>query len=191
MSNIIDITKYPLSCKHHFIFDANIWLYLYWPNQNIYKDESRIYSDFLKKVRQSNSKIYLFSLILSEFINIWVNEFYRTQKKVYRNKKEWKKSPDFPECLEGLLPVYKKIRSATIPSDDLFRNAPIIEIIENLGNYDFNDGYYQYLAAHSQKDKLKYKFIVVTHDDDFGMADSSITILTANHTLIRSKQTRN
>jgi len=191
MSNIIDIRKYPLSCKHNFIFDANIWLYLYWPNQNIYKDESKIYSDFLKKIRQSNSKIYLFSLILSEFINVWVNEFYRTQKKVYGNKKEWKKSPDFPECLEGLLPVYKKISQAAEPLDDLFSNAPIIEIIKNLSNYDFNDGYYEYLAAHSQKDKLKHKYIIVTDDVDFGMADSSITILTANPKLIRSKKTRN
>ena len=51
MTNIFDITTYSPKKDEPFLFDANIWMYLYCPLGNYKRKTIRIYDQFLKQLQ--------------------------------------------------------------------------------------------------------------------------------------------
>ena len=77
----IDVSKYHPKSKDTFFFDNNIWMYLFCPllgaSQQRYING---YSEFLEKVLNAESSVFVSSLILSEFYNAYIQLDYKRVK---------------------------------------------------------------------------------------------------------------
>src|ERR1700722_17294960 len=74
MSNIIDIRKYLPNKFDHFLFDTNIWVYIFFYTANVGQKRIKPYSAIYKKILTSGSAVYISSLILLEFIGVCIRK---------------------------------------------------------------------------------------------------------------------
>jgi len=58
------------------LFDANVWLFLYSPQYGPNDSRVRVYSAAIKNILNARSRIFVDSLIFSEFINTWARFTY-------------------------------------------------------------------------------------------------------------------
>lgn len=186
MNNIISIDNYEPNQKDRFLFDTNIWMYLYCPLGNYKKVVISKYDAFLKRAIQKKSSIVLTSLVLSEFFNAYLRlEFNLLKAKEpdrYKDfRRDFKTSKSYNKlmitikstCQNHILKLGKRI-------EDRFSSIDINELLKNIQLHDFNDKYYIALAGYED---LK----IVTDDKGFKKNILDIQILTANHQLLRSK----
>ena len=163
---ILDVSNYEPEEHDKFIFDTNIWISIFEPLGNRNQIAQDKYSSFFDKILLSKSKIYISSLIISEFVNsvlrIDFNFWKRDKnnpnldfKRNYRNKDKCKeKSKEIAKTLT------RQILSNCICVNDNLKKIGINGILDNLENSDFNDLYIAELAKNK-----KYK--IVTDDRDF------------------------
>lgn len=184
MNNIIDISSYTPKKSEPFLFDANIWMYLYCPLGNYNKKIIRIYDQFLKQIIQANSTIYISSLILSEFFNAYCRLEFNIKKKKnpsrYNDyKKDFRTTQEYCDLITIIKTTVKnQILKLAHRIDDEFSNIDIDKLFSIIGISDFNDGYYHIFAE--QKN-----ITIVTDDRDFWIKNSNVKILTANKYLLK------
>ncbi|MEA3450841.1 MAG: PIN domain-containing protein, partial [Bacteroidota bacterium] len=65
----IDINTYSPKASDKFFFDNNIWMYLYCPIGSYKEILVQKYSNLFGKILEVGAKIYVSSLVLSEFYN--------------------------------------------------------------------------------------------------------------------------
>jgi len=183
MNEIVDISKYNPKRNDKFIFDTNIWIYLFYPMGNYNEDITKKYAGFLKKVLQSESSIYIFSLTLSEIFNTSMRlEFNIKKNHLHKNidfKKDFRNTPEGKKLTSDILMIIThKIMKIATRIDDKFSNIPVNRLFDQIENYDFNDRYFLLMA---DLDKFK----IVTNDSDFAISSEiSATILTANEKML-------
>lgn len=184
MSKIIAIDSYQPQDKDKFFFDTNIWMYLYCPIGNYNQEIIRKYDGFLKRVLLAKSSIFISSLVLSEFFNTYTRLEFNILK-----KKEPSKYQDFKRDFRRT-ELYKKLVlqiKATVKTqilklakrlNDKFSYINLDELFKDIERSDFNDNYYQLLAA---TENIK----IVTNDYDFASTRKvPVPILTANYKLL-------
>lgn len=174
MMNKISIDSYTPKASDEFFFDNNIWMYLYCPIGNYKQHIVSKYSVFFAKILESGAKIYVSSLVLSEFFNsfsrldfnIWRNSKKKDYKKDFRPTDRFKEtSKTIVNTIEGrILGVAERI-------NDKFTDMTIEDISDKCEDLDFNDSYYIELAK-------KHNCKIVTNDSDFLSISDDIEILT-------------
>jgi len=186
MNIIINISSYSPKKSEPFLFDANIWMYLYCPLGNYNKRIIRIYDQFLKQLIHANSTIYISSLVLSEFFNAYCRlEFYIKKKKNPSRYNDYKKDFRTTQEYRELMTIIKKTVKSQILKlaqriDDEFSDIDIDKLFSIMDKSDFNDCYYHILAEHKN-------IAIVTDDRDFGIKNSNVKILTANKYLLKQQ----
>ncbi len=172
--NKIDVTKYTPKVADRFLFDNNIWMYLYCPIGGYNDHVSEKYSDFFGKILDVGAKIYVPSIILSEFYNSYV----RLDFNIWRNKEEkdfkrdYRPLDRFKEISEVVInSIESRILGIAEKINDSFDEINLDQLTKNIGSLDFNDSLLVELAT---KNKLK----LVTHDKDFLDANAEIDIVT-------------
>ena len=184
MNNIVDITKYTPLAKDKFFFDANIWLYLFCPIGDYKKNVIAKYDEFLKKIIESKSSIFISSLILSEIFNRWLRLEYNILKekepsKYHDYKRDYRGTEIYDKQVKYIkMVVEKHIMRVSKRIDDKFSSISLDNLFENIENYDFNDNYFLIIANLEG-------FKIVTHDSDFVSQKISVPILTANKKALR------
>ncbi len=171
--NKINITDYIPKPNDKFFFDNNIWMYLYCPIGNYNQYVVDKYSDFFGKILDVKAKIYVSSLILSEFYNTYIrldfNIWKGKEKKDF--KKDYRPLTQYKTTSETILnSIESRILGVSERINDEFSDIPINKLIEKIGLLDFNDSYYVELAK-------KNCFKIVTNDKDFENVEDDITIL--------------
>lgn len=182
MSNIIAIDGYQPQNKDKFFFDTNIWMYLYCPIGNYKRRVTEKYDGFLKKVLQARSSIFISSLVLSEFFNTYT----RLEFNMFKGeepldfKRDFRGTDDYQRLMINIKTIVKRqILKVSERLDDKFSNMDLEELFENIEQSDFNDNYYQLLAA---AENIK----IVTDDYDFASTRKiPVPILTANYKLLK------
>ncbi len=183
MKKIIDINSYIPSKTDNFIFDTNIWLYLFCPLGGYKALIIQKYENFLVKVIKANSSIFLTSLILSEFINRYVRLDFNIKNQIHPGqypdfKKDYYTSQDF---LNTIKTVQATIRQQMVKIakniDDKFSNYNMTDIMNDIDKVDFNDLCIEELASIS-------KCKIVTDDKDFKITSKGVEILTSNPKLL-------
>ncbi|MBU2446277.1 MAG: hypothetical protein KJ666_12015 [Bacteroidetes bacterium] len=183
MKKIIDIRSYSPSKTDNFIFDTNVWLYLFCPLGGYKTLIIKDYEDFLVKIIKVNSGIYLSSLILSEFINSYIRLDFNIKKHTNPNqfvnfKKDYRPSQDYSNTVSTVRATLKQqIIRITKNIDDGFSNYNLTDIINNIDKSDFNDLCTEELSSISN---LK----IVTDDKDFKISTKTIEVLTSNPKLL-------
>jgi len=185
MNNVIDVETYVPQNGDKYFFDANIWLYFYCPMISISNYKKTIiskYDGFLKKVINSDTTIYVSSLIASEIINAWLRldfNILQRKKTVQNNyKRHYRGSNYYHSTVEGIKAVFNNqlLKISTL-LDDRATEISMPDVLSGLEKIDFNDSYYHQLA---KLDNL----LIVTDDADFAELDTGISILTANQKLL-------
>lgn len=185
MSNIVEIDSYTPKASDKFLFDANIWLYLYCPIGNYKKETIKKYDGFLKKAIRSKSSIFISALILSEIFNTWLRlEFkilkknypikYRDFKNDFRNTRKYKGSVSIIKTV-----IMSQIMKIAERIDDKFSNISLDELFTKIENSDFNDNYFLTMANLEG-------FKIVTDDSDFAFSRGiPVPIITANRRMLK------
>lgn len=177
MSSVLDIKSYSPNKTDQFFIDANILFYLYCPLGDYPKNIIDEYSVFIKKVINSGSKIFISSLVLSEFINRFGRLEFELWKSTIGNprkdyNRDFKKSNEFKTCMRLVKKIIQKqILSYITLIDDEISNLNISAILSDIDKIDFNDRYYIALAI------LK-NLKIITHDKGISKFPCPVTVIT-------------
>lgn len=164
-TKVTDITSYSPKSSDVFLFDTNIWIFLFCPLGGASKNQQQIYSSFLKSVKSSRSTIFINSLILSEFANTFLKIDFRLwevsrrpEKLIY--KRDYVGTSRYKETVKLVTCSINEILRFCDKGTDNLNSLGIDRILSRFQQIDFNDSYYIELSAFS-----KYK--IVTDDHDF------------------------
>lgn len=186
MNNILPIDKYKPKSDNFFL-DANIWLYLFCPLGGYNAKVIGKYDNFLKHALQTRSRIYVSSLVISEFINAYIRLEFKLLQKEYPHKykdfkRDFRNTARYSTQMNDISNIVKnKILKNTERIDDEFATINIDALFDSIGTSDFNDKYYVSLCT--RKDMK-----IVTNDGDFLKIKTHVDILTANETMLKSRQ---
>jgi predicted nucleic acid-binding protein len=177
-----NISTYAFSKGETFLFDANVWLFLFpGPSASI-PSFFRKYSDAYKRILKAGASVILDAIVLSEYLNGYCRiEWKALHKDKYKNFKDFRCSADFSSV--GQIAAYfaKQILSKSIVHDFPFSKLDINQIISDFegGQSDFNDGLLSQTCRH-------HGWKMVTDDKDF--KTGGIEVLTSNPQLLRACQ---
>lgn len=170
---LFDIEKYIPVEEEAYLFDTNVWLYLYSPvtQYNYYIVE--IFSRFMHKCLDCNSKIYVTSLIISEFYNTIMRIEYKS-KHHDMYKREFRDTQALGDDIHSIIKycILSKAQKLNDSFDEIDDNS-------FNGMYDFND---YYLVQLCKKHNIK----IVTNDSDFKKFSKDVDIITLNSNYVES-----
>lgn len=176
---IIDIRKHNPSGSEHYLLDTNIWLFLYCPIGNYREDIVSKYSFFYNKLLKAHSTLYTTSLILSEFINVYLRmdcKINETSRDKY--KSDYRPSPAFLKTFEIIEQTVKgKILNQVKCLDDEMNKMSFDQILCDSRRSDFNDAYVSNLVRGKGID-------ILTDDRDFSKLVRNHNIFTGNPKLL-------
>lgn len=169
-ANIIDIRSYSPRSSDLFLFDNNIWMYLFCPLGNYNQKRQEIYSSFLQSVKVANSTVFINSMVLSEFANSylrmdfgqWKNEFGFPDADF---KKSFVGTDRYMDTVEEIKINIQKILKFCERTTDSFNAVDMSNIFGHFVNIDFNDSYYLELSRLNN-------WKMVTDDRDFVKVDN-------------------
>lgn len=155
---------YAFNSEDKILVDANILLFVFCP---LSTNENKIdtYTDMLQALNDSNSKLYLCSTVVSEFINRWLRLDFKKHMQDKDNskdfKKDYRKSARYKTVIQQILKQIRKLQeNYNIDQiNDAFENFDIQHAYNEKEN-DFND----LLIAHISN---KYDLKVLSDDRDF------------------------
>lgn len=174
-TEIADIRTYRFKKEDRVLLDANIWLHIDGPNPTGW--ETEVYSDALKRIRASQTAIYLNVVILSEFINRYARIHQRWAQQ--EDFKEFRKSAEYGPVAASIASAARRILKQCHWVANTPEKNTITKLVDDFESEhaDFND---LVLAETCRSQGLT----LMTHDRDFRA--SGLTILTANRTLLAS-----
>ena len=164
-----------------FLFDANIWIALCWPDyQHFSTNHSDLISTFLDKCIKMKCKILLPSIVVSEIIN----RIFRNEHKLYSqnnhplNYKDFRKTTAATDVIKDIRTVFLsqlirlEERGVIEKIEDSFFEFSISTALEQLNQIDFND----LLILEICK---KQDIYLVTNDSDLLKMKETIPMLTS------------
>lgn len=181
MSNkATSIQKYQFAEGEKFLFDANIWLYLFPAPSSSSRPFVRVYSAAFKEMLTANVVFVINSTILSEYLNRYCRiEWDALYKSTYPNFKHFRHSKDYHSVGQNASAFAQAILKQCSAADDGFSAVDLIPILKGfeLGKNDFNDG----MIADACR---RNAWTLVTHDADF--TEGGIKVLSDNARLLNA-----
>ena len=178
---ILDIRKHNPSRDNKYFLDTNVWMHLFSPTTKYPDKHSPPYIAFYDKARREGSKVYVATMVISEFVNSCLRLDCEAQGISRKNyKKTYRLSRPYFKMMEAMRHIV--INKILIKSEFLNDNMSKMSfntVFSDANHTDFNDAYFSNLI----KDK---DIILVTNDGDFHHLANNHTILTANRKLLRS-----
>ncbi len=182
--SIIDIKSHQPQTDNIYFLDCNVLMYTFYTNGSYAADLVYDYSLLITKIINTKSKLILTDVLLSEFINTYIQtEFHRLARlnrwphtKEYF-KKTFKLSTEYEDILQEIkciitrqmIPVFTLV-------DDEFSKTSFNNMFDNPSSFDFNDRYYGYCMA-------PINAYIVTNDSDFSDV-TQCNIITKNQALL-------
>lgn len=175
-----DISTYAFSEGETFLFDANVWFYLFPGPSGSLPHYMLSYSDALKRMMTAGASVALDAIVLSEYLNRYCRiEWNALHKGNYSDFKVFRCSSDFSDVGQSAAFFAARILSISLAYDLPFSQVDIKQVISDFesGLSDFNDGLLnQTCRYHGWK--------MVTNDKDF--SNGGIEVLTSNPVLLRA-----
>lgn len=174
-----NIGNYTFTAADKVFFDANVLIYIDGPI-GLYKPNlQKKYGDAYNAMLTSGVEMYVSTLVLSEFINVWLRSSFETYNKRLKSSitfKYYRNSKDYECEIKTLCSVLKKrlnnIKVVDIDCD----NYGIVAILTDLETSpsDYND------HIHARTCIL-HGLSMLTHDGD--MKNFSIPLISANESI--------
>ena len=162
---MINVSSLYNTSKNEKVFiDTNILIYLFSPGF-VSSNEKYIeqYSEILDILLQNDAKLYISSVVVSEFINRILRIDYEKNKDVYPNfKQDYRKSEKYKETLRLILKELKKILKISNKINDAFDDFDLLLWYQRdtNQNLDFNDLQIAFIV---ENNNLK----LLSNDSDF------------------------
>ena len=182
-SKIVDIRRYQPSGGERFLFDANPWLFICWPNGDYEKEKATYYSGLLRTAMQKKCEIVITATVLSEIVNRVLRAEYgilkaKSPSEFADFKRDFRGSATYKATLKDIaLVVERQILCYAKPIDDGFSNVSVVRIVAGMAKGDFNDCCYSWLAS------LR-GLVLVSNDGDFSSVAENVTVVTANWKMV-------
>lgn len=158
-----------------FIFDTNVWLAIYGITTDNTNPQTKIYSNFYRKVLENNKKIYLLGTITSEYIHRSLKLRYDTDQSVNKRIKIHQQT-NYREWLKQIADEVSYLIDDCEKLDDGFINSDPEGMCRNCIDKTIN--YNDLIISDICKTK---NITLVTDDRDFSCED--INIVTRNRRL--------
>lgn len=177
--NTIRIRDYTVGPTEGFIFDTNVWIFLFGPIASKDRQKQQTYSSLLSQILSRKAGLYVTSLVIAEYINSvlricfksWIHEDY-TNRKNADFKVDYRPTDHYLNSLEEVKDQVKEILKCALPRTDDFHRIDISNLLSNLdSNCDYNDAY---LVKCCEEGNFK----LVSDDKDMQNINSRITLLT-------------
>ena len=168
----VEVRHYNFTSQDKLFLDANIWLYLYGP-QNPKAYWVAIYSTVFNRILKAKSQIYIDVLVVSEFINTYARQKKELVASHIKSFKAFRNSPHFKPVAQDIAADAKRVMSHCSQIDSGFATLAIDDLLTEYaaGDFDFND---QVITEICKSNGLT----LITNDRDF--RSQEIPILTAN-----------
>lgn len=176
--DINDIRKYDPSSMDSYLFDNNVWMFLFCPIGDVSKRKQQDYSRFLQSIASVKASIFVTSMILSEFANAYLRLDFDLWKKATKQydanyKRDYLSSDRYKVVSPSVISSIKDILKLAERIPDDFNSLNMDNVLRIFEEIDFNDSYYIELC---RTKSLK----IVTDDRDFAKVNSSkITIISS------------
>ena len=183
-NKVVDVQNYHFQPQDKLLFDTNIWLILFGPQEPRKTKRINIYSSAFQSILKAKSKIYIDVLVVSEFINTYARQKWNLKKldqnlaeKYKESFKNFRNSSHFKPIAQQIAADIKRVLELCHKIEDEFEKLDTNRLISEYagGNHDFND---QVLRELCKNRRLK----LITDDGDF--KGEGIPILTANRRLL-------
>ena len=171
------VDEYDFTPHDRLFLDANIWLYLYGPENPQASRWVNVYSMAFGRMLEAKSQIFVDVLVVSEFVNVCIRDKRRLFRRSLGNFKRFRKSRHFRPIVQGIAADVKRILKHCSPIESSFATLEIDDLLDEYarGNSDFND---QVITELCKTNGLT----LITNDSDF--RSQEIPILTANKSLL-------
>lgn len=159
-----------------FLFDTNIWMFLFCPIGNYQQRKQEAVSKFFEKILSAHqSQIVITSAILSEFANAFLRLDWKIWQEQTKNFGNNFKSEYFAtqRCKNTRLTIVNIIQTKIFPFTerypDSFNAIPMEEIFQLYRTLDYNDALFYFYCK-------KNNWYFVSDDGDFDGIGEVITI---------------
>lgn len=174
----VRISNHVVSPTDSYMFDTNVWIYLFGPVAGSNRYKQKMYSGLLKDILSRNACIFISSLVLSEYINRVLRIAFSQWKQencMYDAdfKRDYRKTEDYREALEDVVEQVREILSITERRPDDFNAINVDVVLDQMTqDCDYNDSY---LIKCCEKGNIK----LVSDDRDVRNIDSLICVISA------------
>ncbi len=162
-----------------YMFDTNVWLYIYGPMAGAETKKQRLYAQLLRDIADRKAGLFITSMVLSEYINRVLRMSFEQWKSNTGNikadyKRDYRGTEDFKDSLVDVKAQVKDIMSnCTERMPDNFNYLDVVAIVESIGTTaDFND---IYLVRRCEASNICF----VSDDKDIQNIPSNIKLITA------------
>ena len=125
-SKIHLVDGYQFTKSDVFLFDANIWIYIYVP-QEANRWTAKVYSKALAEISKAKGAIFIDVLVLSEFINRYARlEYGRVKNQgAFRYFKDYRKSAVFMPVAKAIADASRRILEHCRRTESCFESVDI------------------------------------------------------------------
>lgn len=176
---IAQLKDYRAKASELFLFDTNIWLFLFAPIGGYEVKKQEGYTKFLEHISSVNGRVVVTALVFSEIASVLYWKAFKDFEKALGQqgitadrKKNFLGSDKHNELLALTRSVYNSILKIADRYPDDFNSIDMPAIQVGMRQGSFEDAYYVRLAE-------KKKFSIVTDDRDFiKIIPGSVQIIT-------------
>lgn len=174
---IIKVNQHNPNQSFGYLFDTNVWLYIYGPVAGSNAKKQRIYSNLLNSILERKAVIFITSLVLSEYINrvlcIGFQQWKDNGNYSADYKRDYRGTDDYKDNLADAIAQVEDILKITQRRPDDFNAIDINAILAAMSqSSDYNDSY---LVKCCENANIKF----VSDDRDIISINSPITVIQA------------
>ncbi len=177
--NIEEIRDHVVSPSNCYLFDTNVWLYIYGPMADTEKKKQQQYSKLLRDIVDHKAGLFITSMVLSEYINrvlrIGFEQWKRSTSNPFADyKRDFRQTKEYEDSLADVKAQVNDILS-NVPDKmpDDFNSINVKSVMNSMSKFaDFNDAY---LVNYCDKRGICF----VSDDKDIGSISSSIVLVKA------------
>lgn len=174
----IKLSDHTVSQMNSYMFDTNVWIFIYGPIANNEEYKQKKYSGLLQDIIGRKASLYITSLILSEYINRVLRLGFFQWKRNTGNenakfKDDYRPTPEFKQQLELVKAQVDDILKVAEKRPDDFNSTDmdVDKILSSMSeNMDYNDSY---IARNCEKNKM----FLVSDDRDMAYAPYNINVI--------------
>ena len=173
---LIPLRDFEIKSQMSFLFDTNIWMFLFCPLGNYQQRQQESASNFLALTRRTGCEIVVTSLSLSEFTNAYLRlDFDLWKKELHNPQASYKRDYLLTDRYESTQMLVEdsvnQILGLCVRYSDNFNSIEIPDVLTNFRKVDFNDAYYSSICEEKN-------WILFTGDRDFEKVTANITVVT-------------
>lgn len=174
------IADHSVSPTSGYIFDTNVWIFLFAPLAGAKKHKQKVYSQLLADIRSRKATIWISSIIVSEYVNavlrLAFKQWMRNNSRYDADfKRDYRPTDDYKTTLADVKSQVTDILALCDRRPDDFNHIDVAAMIGSMGiaSYDFGDA--MIVDACNRNKEIH----LVTDDSDITGQELPFTVITA------------